>query len=141
MESENTRLRRAVADLTLDNQILPDPEGGGEGKLLSPARRRRCVDLVRGIYSISERRACRALVQYRSTQRYRARVAADEDGGYRSGQPVWAVRVSTGECDVAEGWVEGESQEGGADMEAGRAEGAGQAAKERESMAPRRLPR
>ena len=58
----------------------PDPEGGGEGKLLSPARRRGCVDLVREIYGIAERRACRALVQYRSIQRYRARVAADEDG-------------------------------------------------------------
>ena len=38
------------------------------------------MDLVREIYGISERRACRALVQYRSIQRYRARVAADEDG-------------------------------------------------------------
>jgi len=28
LESENTRLKRAIGDLTLDNQILPDPEGG-----------------------------------------------------------------------------------------------------------------
>ena len=28
LESENTRLKRAIGDLTLDNQILPDSEGG-----------------------------------------------------------------------------------------------------------------
>src|SRR3984957_8661145 len=36
LELGNTRLRRAVSDLTLDN----DPDGGRPGKLLSPARRR-----------------------------------------------------------------------------------------------------
>ena len=51
----------------------PDPEGGGEGKLLSPARRRRCVDLAREIYGISERRACRALVQQRGGHSTRPR--------------------------------------------------------------------
>ena len=36
MEAENGRLRRAVADLTLDNQMLKE---GSTGKLLSQARR------------------------------------------------------------------------------------------------------
>ena len=45
MEAENGRLRRAVADLTLDNQ---NSEGGSTGKLLSPARRRRCVEVGGG---------------------------------------------------------------------------------------------
>ena len=29
LETENSRLKRAVAELTLDNQILPDTQGGG----------------------------------------------------------------------------------------------------------------
>ena len=57
----------------------PDSEGGSTGKLLSPARRRRCVEVVGDRYGISERRACRALEQPRSTQRYTATVADDEE--------------------------------------------------------------
>ena len=57
----------------------PDSKGGITGKLLSPARRRRCVELARERYGISERRACRALEQPRSTQRYAATMADDEE--------------------------------------------------------------
>ena len=57
----------------------PDSKGGSTGKLLSPARRRRCVELARERYGISERRACRALEQPRSTQRYTATMADDEE--------------------------------------------------------------
>ena len=39
LEAENTRLRRAVSDLTLDKMILAE---AARGKLLSPARRRAC---------------------------------------------------------------------------------------------------
>ena len=46
---------------------------------MSPARRRRCVELVRERYGISERRACRALSQPRATQRYAATVVDDEE--------------------------------------------------------------
>ena len=44
LEKENQRLRRAVSDLTLDKLILAE---AGQGKLLSPARRRRCIESVR----------------------------------------------------------------------------------------------
>ena len=44
LQKENERLRRAVSDLTLDKLIL---KGGRIGKLLSPSRRRACIDLVR----------------------------------------------------------------------------------------------
>ncbi len=47
-----------------------DPEGGSGGKLLSPERRRRCVDRVLGVLGVSERRACKVLKQPRSSQRY-----------------------------------------------------------------------
>src|SRR5215207_7410083 len=40
LETENTRLRRAIADLTLDKLILQE---ASPGKLLSPARRRVCI--------------------------------------------------------------------------------------------------
>ena len=46
-----------------------DPDRGCPGKLLSPARRRRCIDHVRQTLGVSERRACRTLGQHRSTQR------------------------------------------------------------------------
>ncbi len=70
LEAENARLRRAVSDLTLDKN---DPCGSRPGKLLSPARRRACIDHVRSELKLSERRVCRVLGQHRSTQRRRPR--------------------------------------------------------------------
>src|SRR5688500_13738569 len=46
---------------------------------LSPARRRACIEHVRQVLSISERRACTALGQHRSTQRKIPRGRDDED--------------------------------------------------------------
>ena len=46
-----------------------DPGGSGQGKLLSPERRRRCVVQVRQRLGASERHACRVLGQARTTQR------------------------------------------------------------------------
>ena len=37
---------------------------------MSPERRRKCVDHIRAIFKVSERRACRVLGQSRRTQRY-----------------------------------------------------------------------
>ena len=45
---------------------------------MSLARRRRCIDDVRERLGVSERRACRILGQYRSTQRQRPSEPADE---------------------------------------------------------------
>ena len=55
------------------------PERGSTGKLLSPARRRACIAHVRQALSISERRACAALSQHRSTQRKVPRGSDDEE--------------------------------------------------------------
>ena len=44
LESENSRLKRSVADLTLDNQVLSEGVGGNP---LCPSRRRQCVDHVK----------------------------------------------------------------------------------------------
>ncbi|MBU2083707.1 MAG: IS3 family transposase, partial [Alphaproteobacteria bacterium] len=76
MEKENARLRRAVSDLTLDNQILQEV---GAGKVLSPSRRRAAVDHVVEELGVSERRACRVIGQHRSTQRKQPIRRDDED--------------------------------------------------------------
>ena len=47
--------------------------------LLSPARRRACIDRVRAELRVSERRACRVLRQHRSTQRKMSVGRADEE--------------------------------------------------------------
>ena len=65
LQKENERLRRAISDLTL-GQV--DPVRGRKGKLLSPARRRACIDRVLGKLAVSERQICRVLGQHRSTQ-------------------------------------------------------------------------
>ncbi|MGB6389131.1 MAG: IS3 family transposase [Methyloceanibacter sp.] len=76
LETENARLRKAVSDLTLDKLILQE---AAPGKLLSPARRRACIEHVRHDLHVSERRACAALGQHRSTQRKVPRGPEDEE--------------------------------------------------------------
>jgi hypothetical protein len=71
-----------------------DPEGGNRRKLVIPDRRRRCVQYVRKVHRVSKRRACQALGQSRTSQRYQAIIAPNE-------QPMTAaflrlVSASTG---------------------------------------------
>ena len=55
-----------------------DPARGRLGKLLSPGRRRRCIDHVMTKFDVSERLACRVLGQHRSTQRKAPKGRADD---------------------------------------------------------------
>src|SRR5215210_5160031 len=55
------------------------PKGGEPKKLLSPTRRRAAVEHVRRHLGVSERRACEAIGQPRSTQRYVGRPKAEWD--------------------------------------------------------------
>ena len=78
LEKENARLKKLVADLSLDKQIL---KGSFLGKLLGPTKRRRAVVWVRerlGAERVSERRACQVLGQARSTQRRERHIPDDE---------------------------------------------------------------
>src|SRR5919112_5030036 len=60
------------------------PEGGEPGKLLSPDRRRKAVIHVQKTFELSERRACQAIGQPRSTQRYSGkRAGIDEALAFR----------------------------------------------------------
>jgi putative transposase len=76
LELENSRLRKALSDLTLDK---PHSAGGCAGKLLGRARRRPCMSRseVRAQLHVSERRACAALGQHRRSRRRAARLTAD----------------------------------------------------------------
>ncbi|MCH7778449.1 MAG: IS3 family transposase [Gemmatimonadetes bacterium] len=76
LEKENARLKRVVAELSLEKQVLKEVAGG---KLLSPERRRCAVERARQEYGLSERHACRLLGQWRGTQRYRPLRRTEED--------------------------------------------------------------
>jgi putative transposase len=67
LEQENSRLKKIVAEQALD---MFDAEGSAAGKMVSPTRRRDAVCYLVGRHKVSERRACRVVGQYRSTQRY-----------------------------------------------------------------------
>lgn len=74
LEAEITRLRRLVSDLTLEKLILMESTTG----TLSPELRAAYVLHAKAAFGISERRACRALGQHRSTQRkIRARLSLE----------------------------------------------------------------
>ena len=53
-------------------------EGDREGKLVSPARRRQAVAMLRDRLGVSERRACQVVGQHRSTQRHEPKLAEDD---------------------------------------------------------------
>ncbi len=76
LEKENTRLKRLVADLSLDNAILKEAD---EAKLLSPSKRRKMVDTVLKTLKVLKRRACRVLGQARTTQRHSSHIRNDEE--------------------------------------------------------------
>ena len=74
LEAEIARLRRLVSDLTLDKLILAEATAGA----LSPELRAAYVLHARAAFGVSERRACQALGQHRSTQRkIRARLSLE----------------------------------------------------------------
>ncbi|MGX1500021.1 transposase-like protein [Labrenzia sp. MBR-25] len=58
LEDENNRLKKIVANLTLDKAMLQDVLSK---KALKPARHRRLVDEVREDWKVSIRRACSCL--------------------------------------------------------------------------------
>jgi len=76
LETENARLKKLVADLSLDNAMLKEAD---EVKLLSPSKRRKLVFQVCTNLAVSERRACRVLRQVRTTQRYTPHLRSEEE--------------------------------------------------------------
>ncbi|UDL90419.1 IS3 family transposase [Mesorhizobium sp. PAMC28654] len=70
LEDENAKLKRIVADLSLDKAMLQDVLFK---KALRPARRRQLVDQVRETWKVSVRKACEALRIYRSLYTYKSK--------------------------------------------------------------------
>ncbi|WWA46758.1 IS3 family transposase [Pelagerythrobacter marensis] len=70
LEDENGRLKKIVADLTLDREMLQDVI---KRKPLRPDRKREIIDEVRQDWQVTIRRACAALHFDRSTYHYRSR--------------------------------------------------------------------
>ncbi|WP_370448985.1 IS3 family transposase [Burkholderia gladioli] len=69
LQDENARLKKLVAELSLDKAILQDV---ASKKLARPALRRDVVAYVVSHYGLTMRRACRLLKQPRSVQYYRS---------------------------------------------------------------------
>ncbi|MES0447947.1 MAG: IS3 family transposase [Desulfobacterales bacterium] len=76
MEKENARLKKLVAELSIDISILKEVAGG---KLLSPSKRRQAILFVQRKLGISERRACTVLGQARKTQRRTPGITDEEE--------------------------------------------------------------
>ena len=76
-----------------------DSPGGGKGKLLSPTRRRQCIEHIRKALPVSERRVCGVIGQPRATQRYQATEPDDEVGLTAAiidyATQVWSIRLSS----------------------------------------------
>ncbi|MDE4275924.1 IS3 family transposase [Phaeobacter gallaeciensis] len=70
LEDENGKLKRLVADLTLDKTMLQNALGK---KVVKPVRRREVVRHYQHVFEVSERRACRAMGLGRASHRYQSR--------------------------------------------------------------------
>ncbi|MEA1844063.1 IS3 family transposase, partial [Agrobacterium tumefaciens] len=70
LEEENAKLKRFVADLSLDKAML---QGVLFKKALRPARKRKLVDTIKADWKVSIRRACSVLKVDRSLYVYKSR--------------------------------------------------------------------
>jgi putative transposase len=66
LESENSQLKRMLAEAMLDNAALKDLLE----KVVKPAARREAATYLRRAFHISERRACRIIGTHRASVRY-----------------------------------------------------------------------
>jgi len=70
LQEENVRLKKLVADLSLDKAILQDINAK---IMVRPAVKRQAVTYIVDHYRTSRRRACKLVRQYRSVNYYRSR--------------------------------------------------------------------
>ncbi|WP_432422796.1 IS3 family transposase [Zobellia alginiliquefaciens] len=70
LEEENSQLKKLVADLSLDKQILQDVL---KKKVLRPSRKRGMVDNIRMEYNISIQRCCKLVLLHKSVFYYKAK--------------------------------------------------------------------
>ena len=91
LREQNARLKRLLAEAELEKDALA---GGGQGKILSPAAKRRAVDMLKETLSMSERLACKAVGLARSTYRRLplAQTPADPDADLRAWLRAYATK-------------------------------------------------
>jgi putative transposase len=73
LEDENTRMRRVIAKLTLENDAMKELAS----KTLGPSQRKEAVKALRD-FGVSERAACRLASCPRGTAQYRSRKPPDD---------------------------------------------------------------
>ncbi|MCV7036683.1 IS3 family transposase [Mycobacterium heckeshornense] len=90
LREQNARLKRLLAEAELEKDALREV---AKGKILSPAAKRRAVDMLKEVLSMSERLACKAVGLARSTYRRTpvAATPADPDADLR----VWLRAYAT----------------------------------------------
>ena len=141
LEQENARLKKLVADLALDIAILKEAaRGNSEPGASTPGGRAR-VREAGGLRAPSVPGAGSAAVDAAVRAAAGRRRAAAREEDRRAGDGVRPVRLSPDDGDAAERRLAGEPQAGGADLAAGRAEGAEAAAETGAAVAERRIVR
>ncbi|MEZ0367434.1 IS3 family transposase [Mycobacterium sp. pUA109] len=88
LEAENARLKKMVANQALDIDMLKEIFGG---KLLTPNRKRRAVEVLRERFGVSQRRACAVVGIHRSTMRLTPPPVTTEEAELRA----WLRRFAT----------------------------------------------
>ncbi|WP_328656181.1 IS3 family transposase [Nocardia salmonicida] len=91
LREQNARLKRLLADAELEKDALREV---AKGKILSPAAKRRAVDMLKRTLSMSEWLACKAVGLARSTYRRvpLAQTPADPDADLRAWLRVYAIK-------------------------------------------------
>jgi putative transposase len=90
-EDENRRMKKLVADLSLDNAMLKDAAGA---QMVTATQRRQVVTHLRAAFDVSARRACRLVGLSRARWHYRSR-RPPRDGPVRERQDYNEVRPQT----------------------------------------------
>ncbi|MCZ0732572.1 IS3 family transposase [Mycolicibacterium iranicum] len=91
LRDQNARLKRLLADAELEKDALREV---AKGKILSPAAKRRAVDMLKETLSMSERLACKAVGLARSTYRRLplAQTPTDPDADMRAWLRDYAIK-------------------------------------------------
>ncbi|CAJ1582504.1 IS3 family transposase [[Mycobacterium] wendilense] len=91
LREQNARLKRLLAEAELEKDALREV---AKGKILSPAAKRRAVDMLKATLSMSERLACKAVGLARSTYRRLplAQTPADPDAELRAWLRSYATK-------------------------------------------------
>ncbi|MGV0582090.1 IS3 family transposase [Mycolicibacterium elephantis] len=91
LREQNARLKRLLADAELEKDALREV---AKGKILSPAAKRRAVDMLKETLSMSERLACKAVGLARSTYRRLplAQTPTDPDAELRAWLRAYATK-------------------------------------------------